>query len=91
MSTEKELGLEKSDMDVENLPFDTGSKPGMGFREIILWMAKDHPDRLTDILTDIMLNYKRDSGALAIKLIEELRKGASKECVLGLWEKREHL
>jgi hypothetical protein len=38
-------------MDIDNIPFEnTGNKPGMSFREVILWMAKEHPEQLADAL-----------------------------------------
>lgn len=38
-------------MDIDNLPFENaGNTRGMSFREVILWMAKEHPEQLADIL-----------------------------------------
>lgn len=38
---------------LEHLDCNTGNKPGMSFREVILMLAKDHPEMLVDTLEKI--------------------------------------
>ena len=52
--------------ELDNLPFDTGIKPGMKFREVILWMAKDHPEQLADMLEKMRTQQGQSSATTGL-------------------------
>jgi hypothetical protein len=55
-------------MDHNDIPFEnTGNKPGMTFREVIIMMAKEHPEQLADILEKTRISKLNTENSFIIE------------------------